>query len=256
MYSPAFYHIQLLFDTGGGSCKLLLKHLHHIEANSTRNVTLLGIFTGMKDDREGLQLAFGPLWQQMDDLNTKGVLQLSQMMPLKAMETMLHQNLVQCKCPHPNASLYDLHFENKKSAYWEEKASRRPLGYKRPPRKNRPQGYRRPGYQNARKRKKQQRKRELHAEQDVKHSGAFIVMTGGTDKNFYKTLEHEINTKADTKAAAAARRKDEEDKAEKRKVSTQKKEDEKELKEQMEQDCSKVIMNTACCDCTLLYVSL
>lgn len=80
MYNPAEFRVQLCFDHGGGSMKLLLKHLHHKQPDSPRTVTLLGLYTGIKDDREGFELAFGPLMEQVNKLNESG--QIAMRLPL------------------------------------------------------------------------------------------------------------------------------------------------------------------------------
>lgn len=97
-YSPTEFIYDLLFDAGGGSIKQVGRLRHHLQPDSTRNVIITGLITGMKDNRAALDI-WGPVWDQANALNAgDGValkaltgdsdttLKLSKAMPLQAME--------------------------------------------------------------------------------------------------------------------------------------------------------------------------
>jgi len=209
MYNPGDYHAQLLFDQGGGSCKLVLKHLHHKVANSTRNVTLLGMFTGIKDDQEGLQLAFGPLWAQMDALNAEGKLTLTRKMPLKAMEQPQGDAYPDHSAVNNHAGVWKRIAQfwesawapSSKSEEWESKAKNRPEGYKRAPRKNRSSNNRtrRPGWRSKKKNAKILIEKEFLEDVGVDPSGAHITMAGGTQKDWWKESKRRVDVAADAR---------------------------------------------------------
>ena len=60
---------QLLIDKGGGSTKVLLKHVCMHRADSVRRCTVVGILDKTKDTHENMLLAFGELFAQFNEIN-------------------------------------------------------------------------------------------------------------------------------------------------------------------------------------------
>ena len=63
LHKPGVLRLEFLFDSGDGTNKLLLKHLQHVVANSTRNVSMVAMHTVvkgvLKDDRGGMDMVWG-----------------------------------------------------------------------------------------------------------------------------------------------------------------------------------------------------
>ena len=64
--NECWFHWQ--FDKGTDTTKIVSKLIIIGEADSVDNVILLGIFSGMKDDHEGLKMAFGSLFEEYDEI--------------------------------------------------------------------------------------------------------------------------------------------------------------------------------------------
>ena len=89
---PREWWFQLLIDKGGGSTKVLLKHVCMHRADTVRRCTVVGILDKIKDTHENMLLAFGELFAQFNEINraaeageSGGIISLGHrvMLPLK-----------------------------------------------------------------------------------------------------------------------------------------------------------------------------
>ena len=60
--------IQLLIDRGNGSTKIILKHLCILRANAVRRCTVIGMLDRAKDSYCAVQLAFGEIFRQFNEI--------------------------------------------------------------------------------------------------------------------------------------------------------------------------------------------
>ena len=55
-------------DKGGSSTKIICQFANSEQSQSVRTAKLLGIYLGSKESRENIELAFGPVFEQLDKL--------------------------------------------------------------------------------------------------------------------------------------------------------------------------------------------
>ena len=60
-------------DKGGKSTKIILTHYNLVDKNSTKNVLLIGIYEGDKDDREVIRAIFGSIFDEFNAINSSNV---------------------------------------------------------------------------------------------------------------------------------------------------------------------------------------
>ena len=64
--------MQVLIDAGAGITKICLKHCNLKNPDSIRNLTVIGILSGVKDTYDNFQRAFKDLLEQINVANRKG----------------------------------------------------------------------------------------------------------------------------------------------------------------------------------------
>ena len=92
------YWVQLLIDKGGGSTKVVLKHICINKADSVYNMTVVGLLTAVKDTREAISAVFQPLFDQFNELNRGGKAIMLGWQPSLPEGVMLHGGVAIQKC--------------------------------------------------------------------------------------------------------------------------------------------------------------